>query len=397
MLVENLSVPFDRRVWMEATTLREAGYDVTVICPAGKERAGHTRIDGISIYRYPVPSAHGLPGHLVEYLVAIPATFLLSLLVFIHKGFDVIHTANPPDFFFPIGRFYQLFGKRFIFDHHDLVPESCATRWGGLKGTLLRGFASWAERETFRAADVVISTNQSYRQIAIERGGVAPERVFVVRSGPRADRFVPVTARDALRRGRRHLVAYLGVMGPNDGLDHLLDAIRHVTQTRCRSDVGFVLIGDGDMRPVLIERATRMGITPFVEFTGRIPDSLVIEYVSTADLGVAPDPLDALNDISTMNKIVEYMALGRPVVAYDLREARVSAGEAAVYAKPNDPAALGDAILDLLDSHEQRARMGSLARQRFLSGLTWENQRGTLLAAYEQVFQSRDCRVRGTS
>ena len=391
ILVENLPVPFDRRVWMEASALREAGYTVSVICPqGGKYRRFYETIDGVAIYRYPLPSLDGFVGHLVEYGIAVPVTLLLSAIAFVRHRFAVIQSANPPDFFFLIAVLFRPFGVKFVFDHHDLVPETCETRWSGLKLRLIRGVSLLAERLTFRTADRVISTNESYRTVAIQRGRMRPEHVVVVRSGPSVHRFQPVAPDPRLRDGRVFLVCYLGVMGPNDGLDLLLKAIHHIVHVRHRTDIQFTLIGAGDMLPKLRVLADELLLGEFVRFTGRIPDEEVIALLSTADLGVAPDPKDPLNDLSTMNKIVEYMAMQKPLVAFDLHEARVSAGGAAEYAVANDPADFGDRVLALLDAPARREEMGRIGRQRFENILAWEHQRENLLAMYRDLLGETD-------
>jgi len=385
MLVENLPVPFDRRVWAEATTLTAAGYQVSVICPQGDYLQRFEVRDGVRIYRYPLPSLAGLAGHVIEYTWAVPVTFLLTVVVLLRDGFDVIHSANPPDLFFLIAACFKPFGKKFVFDHHDLVPEMCITRWTGRKRAVLQRLCQWAERATFRLADRVITTNQSYREVALTRGGVSPDRVIVVRSAPRLSHFHPVAPRVELKNGRAFLVAYLGVMGPNDGLDYLLRAVAHIVHARQRTDIQFVLIGGGDLHPELIRMSAALGVADIVEFTGRLPDEEVIALLSSADLCVAPDPRDVLNDVSTMNKIIEYMALGRPVVAFDLREARVSAGEAAVYATPNDPVDFAHHILSLLAAPARRSLMGGIGRRRFETMLAWEHQADHLLALYRDL------------
>lgn len=385
ILVENLPVPFDRRVWMEATTLVAAGYGVSVICPQGDYAERREVRDGVSIYRYPLPSLAGVIGHVLEYGWAVPVTFLLTWVVLLREGFDVIQSANPPDLFFLIGGFFKLFGKKFVFDHHDLVPEICETRWRGRKRRLLRRLCEWAERATFRTADRVIATNHSYREVALTRGKVPAERVVVVRSGPSRGRFRAVPPRPELKEGRPFLVAYLGVMGPNDGLEYLLQSIAYIVHTLRRTDIGFVLIGSGDLQPQLIASSQELRLDPYVRFTGRIPDADVIAFLSSADVCVAPDPKDALNDLSTMNKIVEYMALGKPIVAYDLREARVSAGDAAVYATPNDPVEFARHLIELLAAPQRCHAMGVEGRRRFETTLAWEHQADALLALYREL------------
>lgn len=385
MLVENLPVPFDRRVWMESRTLRDAGHQVTVICPAGTYPVGRETIDGITIYRYPLLSLRGIAGHLLEYVAALVFTFGLACVAFVRDGFDVIHTANPPDLNYLVGRFFKLLGCRFIFDHHDLMPETCSTRWSGWKLRLLLPAVRHTERASFRAADIVISTNESYRVIAVERGHVPEGRAFVVRSAPMRDRFKPCPPDPSLRAGFAHLVVYLGVMGPNDGLELLVESIAHTVHARHRGDVRFVLIGDGDERPKVVRMVRQLDLEHCTFFTGRIADVEVIAYVSTADVCVAPDPKDALNDVSSMNKIVEYMALGRPIVAFNLRETMKTARGAARYAPANDVMAFGDLVLQLLDSPAIRHRMGACGRRRFLDELAWERQQQQLLLAYSML------------
>jgi glycosyltransferase involved in cell wall biosynthesis len=385
MLVENLPVPFDRRVWMESTTLAKAGYQIVVICPRGRTAGYYEYLDGIHIYRDPLPSLAGVIGHIVEYGIALPATFILSLWVWMRHGIDVIHTANPPDLFFLIAWVYRPFGKKFVFDHHDLVPETCATRWQGATLAVMRTIMTWCEWATYRASHLVVATNESYKRVALARGGKRDGEVVVVRSGPLATKFKTVPAVPALRNGRRFLVCYLGVMGPNDGLDLLLDVARHVVQTRGMTDVSFVLIGSGDCYDDLVRQSEVLGLGAHVTFAGRIPDADVIAYLSTADVGIAPDPKDLLNDVSTMNKIIEYMAVGLPVLAFDLVEARVSAGDAADYATPNDTLDMADRLIGLLRDPERRRQMGAFGRERFLSVLSWEHQGPKLIEAYRRL------------
>jgi len=385
ILVENLPVPLDRRIWMEATTLGDAGYQVSVICPKGKYSAFYEVMQNVRIYRYPLPSLESVLGHFLEYAIALPITFFLTFVVFFKDGFDVIQSANPPDFFFIIGGFFKIFGKKFIFDHHDLMPEICDSRWNGWKHKVAYLPSVWAEKQTFKTADWVIATNESYRQIAIRRGGVNPEKVVVVRSGPEIDKFKPVPVNDSWRNGKEYLVGYLGVMGPNDGMEYLLETINFIVHSLNRTDIHFILIGSGDLQPKLKKICTRFGLDEFVEFTGRLPDQQVKEILSTADLAVAPDPRDPLNDVSTMNKIIEYMALEKALVCFDLREAKVSAGDAAVYAKPNDAQDFALKVIELLEQPEKRKVMASYGRKRFLDSLAWDHQKKHLLRLYQEL------------
>lgn len=386
-LSENLPLPFDRRVWMELNALRAGGYEVSAICPMGDSwTASHEVIDGIHIWRYPPPPpARGFPSYAWEFLYCWLQTARLALTVLARRGFDVIHAANPPDTFWALALPFKLAGKRFVFDHHDLCPELYLARFGESRSRSLTCRAlGWLERMQFRAADLVISTNESYREVAIGRGRVSPDRVVVVRSGPSRERFATVRPVDAaLKRGREYLVAYLGVMAPQDGVDHLLRAARHLVERRGRDDVSFTLVGDGDSFKDLQKLTHELGLEAQVQFTGRVPDAQVESILATADVCVCPDPLNPLNDVSTMNKVLEYMACGRPIVAYDLREHRFSAAEGALYAEPNHEEDLAAKIQQLLDDPERRRRMGAYNRQRFLDVMAWEHNAGELLRAYE--------------
>jgi len=386
IIVENLPVPFDRRVWQEATTLRAAGYGVAVICPTrpGFERF-HEVLDSVDIYRHPLPVEADSPlGYVVEYGFALAAELILALVVLARHGFDAIHACNPPDDIFLVGRFFKLFGKRFVFDHHDLNPELYESKFGG-RGRLYR-VLTWLERRTFRAADMVISTNASYRAVAVERGGVPPERVHVVRSGPSLARLKAVPPVAAWKRGRAFLVGYVGVMGKQEGLPLLLEAAEHIVRVLGREDVQFCLVGTGTELEAMRALARARGLDDYVTFTGRAPDQVLLEVLNTADVCVNPDPKNPLNDKSTMNKIMEYMALGKPIVQFDLTEGRVSAEDASLYATPNDPVDLAEKIVRLLDDPQARARMGRRGQERIRSTLEWKYEATKLLDAYAELF-----------
>jgi glycosyltransferase involved in cell wall biosynthesis len=386
-LSENLPLPFDRRVWMELSALRDGGHQVSAICPMGDPwNRPYEVIDGIAIWRYPPPPpTRGALSYVWEFLYCWLQTARLALVAFFTRGFDVVHAANPPDTFWAIGLFYKLFGKRFVFDHHDLCPELYVARFGSkVEGNLLHRMLGALEWAQFRTADLVISTNESYRRVATGRGRVRPERVVVVRSGPSRERFATVRPVDpGLKRNRPLLVAYLGVMAPQDGVDHLLRAAAHLVHVRGRRDVAFTLVGAGDSFEDLRALARELKLEEFVCFTGRIPDADVERVLATADVCVSPDPKNPLNDVSTMNKVLEYMACGRAIVAYDLREHRFSAGEGALYAEPNRVEDLADKIAVLLDDPARRERMGEYNRRRFLDQMAWEYSAGELLRAYE--------------
>lgn len=387
ILVENLPVPMDRRVWLESLALTEAGYQVSVISPRAPEEPEYMELEGVHLYRYPMPPpTRSTLSFIYEFIYCWLHTWRLTRRVWKERGFDVIHTCNPPDTFWLIGRIYKRKGVKVVFDQHDLCPELYESRFGK-RGLLYKGLL-WLEKQTYRTADGVIATNESYRRVAMERGGVPPERIVVVRSGPCASRFHRVEPDPSLKRGRKYLGVYLGVMGAQDGVDYLLRAIDHVVHTFNFHDCHFALIGSGDMFPDLVKLSQRLNITEFVEFTGRIPDADLLRYFSTADIALAPDPLNPLNDVSTMNKIIEYMAVGLPIVSFDLKESRFSAQEAAVYIPNNDEKAFAKAIIDLLNNPEQRARMSEFGRKRFLECLSWEHSKQKLIEFYDNLMQT---------
>ncbi len=385
MIVENLPVPFDRRVWQEAQALRDAGYQVSVICPTGQGyEKKREEIDGISIYRHPLPvEGKGVAGYLIEYPAALFWQFFLAWRVLFERGFDVIHACNPPDDIFIIGRFFKLFGKRFLFDHHDINPELYEVKFG--RRDLLYKILLFLERMTFRTADVVISTNESYRQIALSRGGMAPDRVFVVRSSPDLSRLKPGPPVDSLRKGRKYLVGYVGVMGAQDGIDILLRIARRIVHDHGRKDIQFLLIGGGTELEAMKRYAGELQLEEYVEFTGFLRGQELIDALGSIDLGVCPDPVDCYNDKCTMNKVMEYMALGKPLVQFELTEGRYSARDAALYAR--DEQDFADKIIQLLDDPELRERMGRYGRERMEKELDWQYEVPKLLHAYQKVFE----------
>jgi glycosyltransferase involved in cell wall biosynthesis len=396
ILVEDLPVPFDRRVMSEARTLRDAGWQVTVVCPKGEcARRWHERLEGIQVFRYPLPTtAAGLLNHLLEYAVAMPATLILSLLAWRGRRFDVVHACNPPDFLFPIGWLFRLLGSAFIFDQHDLAPEVYVAQ-GGRKGGLLHRILLWSERRTYRLADVVISTNETYRRFALERGGVDPQRIFVVRSSPDPSRIHRVEPDPGLKAARPFLVAYLGTMGPQDGVDLFVRAARAVLHHR-PGDVRFVAMGGGNQLETLRGLATELGLSQNdLHFTGRISDEEVRRALSTADVAVSPDPANDFNEYCTMNKTLEYMATGTPVVAFDLEETRVSAADAAVYGRPNDPDQLARLVTELLDDAPRRETMARIGMERIAGPLAWERSADRLRSAYETAVAVRHGRAPG--
>lgn len=381
ILVENLSVPFDRRVWQESLALRDAGYEVVVVCPSGETRdtEPHVRLDDIEIHRYPLKPAQGGIAFAREYGAALWRTAKIAWRL---GRFDVVHACNPPDLLFLVAAPLKLRGAKFVFDQHDLVPELYLSRFGRGKDVVHAALVA-LERMTYALADVVLATNESYRQVALRRGRKRPEDVVVVRSAPDLDRFRPVPPDPALKRSKPHLLCYLGVMGPQDGVDYALRSLARLRERR--DDWHAVFIGSGDAFDPMVALMHRLGLDDLVTFTGRLSDDDVVRHLSTADVCLAPDPLNPLNDVSTMNKILEYMAMSRAIVSFDLTEARVSAGEAALYAPPNDEGAFADAVSALLDDPDERERRGRLGRERLEQSLSWERSRRALLAAYERA------------
>ncbi len=388
-LVENLPSPFDRRVWQEATALKSAGHGVSIICPTGKGCEKHfEEIDGIAIYRYDLAlEAEGALGYALEYSLALFWTFVLAWRVLLTRGFDAIHACNPPDLFFLIGAFFKLFGKKFVFDHHDINPELYEAKFG--RRDFFWKLMVALERLTFRTADLSLATNESYRRIAIERGGMDPDRVFVVRSGPSLERLKIVPPDESLKRGRRYLVGYVGVMGRQEGIDLLLCAARAVIDVHGRHDIHFGLVGGGTSLAEMRSLADKLNIDDYVTFTGRVPDAELLAMLNTADVCVNPDIANEMNDKSTMNKIMEYMALAKPVVQFDLTEGRFSAREASLYAKRNDPDDLAAKIIELVDDAPRRAAMGAYGRSRVENELEWRYEAPKLLAAYATLWTGR--------
>jgi glycosyltransferase involved in cell wall biosynthesis len=387
MIVQNLPVPFDRRVWQEATTLQSAGFEVTVICPKKKMyRRSFEIIEGITVLRYPLlleakrnPVAFGL-----EFLFCWIASFSLSMFTYFRRPFQVIHACNPPDTFFLLALLYRPLGVKFVFDHHDLSPEMYLAKGGRRGGLLHRGLTS-LERWTMHTAHHVIAVNESHREIARKRGGVAEDRITVIRSGPRGNWVKRTPVNPALKRGRQFLVVYLGEMCEQDGVDRLLEAIKYFRDDNL-GDAHFALIGGGPDQPRMVRLSNSLGLDNEIEFTGRISDDKLQGYLSSADICVDPDPWTEWSNLSTMNKILEYMSFAQPIVAFDLLEHRRSAEDAAIYVKPNDSHAFALAIRDLLENPELRTKMGRYAERRFSDVLSWDHASTKLIALYTRLF-----------
>jgi len=388
IIVENLPVPFDRRVWQEARALRRHGATVSVICPTGpgcEER--RTELDGIHIYRHPLPlEANSGIGYLLEYSAALFWEFVLAIRVIRDVGFDAMHICNPPDLIFLVALPYRWAGKKILFDHHDINPELYEAKFGkrGFYHRLLK-FFEWA---TFRTCHVSVATNQSYRKIAIERGQMRPERVHVVRSGPSLERLKILSPDARWKNGRRFLIGYVGVIGQQEGVDHLLKALRALIDEYDRTDFHCMICGGGPALASIIELAGELDLNEYVTFTGRILDEPLLEILNTADICVNPDIWNKMNDKSTMNKVMEYMALSKPIVQYDLTEGRFSAGEASLYARRNDSHDFAAKIVELMDDEAKRHRMGLSGRRRVEQKLNWEVEEPKLIKAYEQLFKA---------
>lgn len=393
IIVENLPVPFDTRVWKEACSLNEAGYEVTVICPKGKGyRKPRENIDGVRIYRHPMPvEGNSSVTYVLEYGLALVWEFLISWWVFLRHGFHVIQGCNPPDNIVLLALPFKLFGVKYIFDHHDANPELYYSKYG--KTGFFHKALVWLEKLTFRGADVVMSTNHSYKALAVERGGLDPEDVFVVRNGPDLETFKPVPPIPELKHGKEFMVGYVGTMSIQEGLDILLQVAAHIKQSG-RKDVHFTCVGGGPGLAELRRMNAEMGLEDMVNFTGRVSDADLINILSTADVCVNPDIPCEMNDISTMIKIMEYMALSKPIVQFDLKEGRFSAGEASLYADPNNqiPDFAGK-ILFLLDNPDIRAIMGAEGYYRVKNELAWNYSVDNLLAAYDRAYQKSDKKI----
>lgn len=384
IIVENLPLPFDRRVWHECRTLTAAGALVSVICPTGKGYdEPYVEIDGVHIYRHSLPvDAKGAAGYLLEYGAALFHETRLAWKILRKHGFDTIQGCNPPDLIFLIAWQFKLLGKRYIFDHHDINPELYEAKFGK------RGFF-WKlmvlfEKLNFKAADVSIATNNSYKTIAVARGGMDPEDVYVVRSGPDLNRLTVTAPNPEWKNGRDHMVGYLGVMGDQEGIDLLLEAAQKIVFEHKRN-VQFVLVGGGPALSDLQKMSTDLGLDGHVTFTGRAPDAELFDVLSSADVCVNPDRVNPMNDSSTMNKILEYMAFSKPIVQFEVREGRYSAQEASLYAQPNNTDDLADKIISLLDDPAKCAEMGAYGRNRVETELSWDHQVDTLVAAYQKV------------
>jgi glycosyltransferase involved in cell wall biosynthesis len=386
IIVQNLPVPFDRRVWLQCKALTAGGYDVTVVCPKGKNDPDHEVVEGVRLLKYrPYAPGGSALSFVVEYVYSFVATSSLVRRARREGKFQVVQACNPPDIFWPIARWMRRRdGSRFVFDHHDLCPELYDSRFPNGSALPRRGLIA-LEKATFRTADHVVSTNASYAEVAMRRGEKDAVDVTVVRTGPDQERLRRKAAVPALRRGRKHLVAYIGVMGPQDGVDLAVLAAAHLVYDLGREDIAFIFMGAGDSYHQLLALCDELGLQEYLELPGRVSDDTVIDVLSTADVGLSPDPKNPLNDLSTMNKTLEYMAFGLPLVAFDLKETRVSAGEAACYVESGDVAAYAKAIVELLDDGDKREAMGRAGRLRIEEELGWSHQRDAYVGVYNAL------------
>jgi glycosyltransferase involved in cell wall biosynthesis len=386
IIVENLPCPFDRRVWQEAIALKARGARVSIICPVGKGyEKRYEKIDDIAIYRHPLPiEGNGAVGYLLEYGAALYWELRLTFKVLWEQGFDVIHACNPPDLIYLVAKPFTWFGKKFLFDHHDINPELYVSKFN--RRDFFYKLLLYFEKQTFRQARVTIATNASYREIALTRGHKAAEDVFIVRSSPMLEKWPALPPRPELKKSRTYLVGYVGVMGKQEGLHFLIEACHYLVKHKKRNDIHFLCIGDGTERENIMTYALLKGVADYFTFTGRIPDKDLLGALNTADVCVNPDTYNALNDKSTMNKILEYMALKKPVVQFDLTEGRFSAQQASLYARPNDPVDLAEKLLELLADPQKRQKMGDWGYERLRKELAWEYQQEELYRAYRKLF-----------
>lgn len=388
IIVQNLPVPLDRRVWLECQALIARGYHVSVICPRGPGDPTRQRIDGVELFKYaPAPEAGGLLGYVWEFTYSWLRTALLSLAVWRRRRFHVLQACNPPDTYWLLALLWRVRGVAFVFDHHDLNPELFISRFGQPQGWLKRleyAGLRWLERRTIRSADRVISTNESYKAIAVNRGGRRPGHVTVVRSGPDTATMRPIYPTHPRPEGTLELV-YLGIMGPQDGVDQVLLVMAELVHRRGRSNVTATLLGFGDCLEDLKKLSVQLDLDDHVTFTGRVDRVAIAEYLSRADIGLCPDLKTPLNDVSTMNKTMEYMSYGLPAVSFDLVETRVSGGNTVLYTESGDVLAFADNVERLLDDVALRVELGRKARERVSSELDWRPQAEAFVGVFDEV------------
>jgi len=392
IIVENLPVPFDRRVWQEANTLKDNGARVSIICPKMKDyTASYEVINGIEIYRHYLPfEARGTVGYLLEYSVALFWQFFLSWRIYFKRRFQVIHGCNPPDLIFLVAICFKFFGVKYVFDHHDINPELYIAKFNK-KGFFYKMMVLF-ERLTFATADFSIATNESYKAIAISRGKMAEDKIQVIRSGPKLDRLKLLPPDNQFFKGKKYLVGYVGVIGEQEGIDLLLESVKFIVSVR--KDVQFAIVGGGSDLEKTKQLSSNYGLNDYVDFYGRVPDDLLIAILNSADICVNPDKPTEMNNLSTMNKIMEYMALKKPVVQYDLKEGRFSAQEASLYARCGDTIDFANKVIQLVDDPELRTKMGTYAYNRVLNELSWDYEKEKLIKFYSRILFKRELDLR---
>jgi len=390
IIVENLPVPFDTRVWQEATTLVQNGYVVSVICPKGKGFDKEREIiDGVNIFRHDLPyEGSKALGYFREYSTALREQKRLARLIYKEIGFDVIHGCNPPDNIYLVAKKYKKHGVKYVFDHHDICPELFEAKFGkkGLIKKILYLSQIYLERQSFKHSTFSFATNESYKEIAIERGKMLPDKVIVLRSGPRFERLKIRLPVESIKRGRKYMVGYLGVIGAQEGIEYILEAAKYCREVQKRDDIFWGIVGGGNHLEAMKSLCGKMGLSDCVEFTGRVPDDILLDYLNTADVCVNSDTYNSMNDKSTMNKILEYMALKKPIVQFDLKEGRYSAGQASLYAEHNNARDLAEKIIDLLEDPDKRREMGEYGYNRIINELSWQHTSKALLDGYEKLF-----------
>ncbi|MFZ7131893.1 MAG: glycosyltransferase family 4 protein [Eubacteriales bacterium] len=386
IIVENLPLPFDRRVWQEANTLKRAGFGVFIICPKGKDQYNkeYEEINGIKIYRHRLPfEANNAVGYLIEYLTALYWEKKLAKKIFKEYGFNYIQACNPPDLIYLIAKPYKKkYGVKFIFDHHDINPELYLAKFN--RKDIFYWLLMMFEKNTFKLADHCIATNKSYKEIALNRGKKDEDEVTVVRSGPSLERLYYMPPNDELKKGREYLICYVGVIGQQEGIEYLLDAAR-ILKEKGRRDVFFLIMGQGPQWRNMVELSIKMGIDEMVDFPGRVSDDFLRTALSTADICINPDKYNEMNDKSTMNKIMEYMAMGKPIIQFDLTEGRYSAKNASLYALKNNPDDMARKIIELLNDPDKRKRMGDFGKKRVIDKLEWTHEESKYLSVYERM------------
>ena len=390
IIVQNLPLPFDRRVWQEANTLKKDGYGVHIICPKGKDKytEDYQEINGIHIHRHDLPvEAKGALAYLFEYYYSLKYERKLARKIYKEYGFDIIHACNPPDLIYLVAKKYKRkYGVKFIFDHHDINPELYIAKFN--RKDLFYRLLLFFEKRTFKMADHCIATNESYKAIAINRGGKKAEDVTVVRSGPSLERLYCVPSDESLKKGKKFLVAYIGVVGQQEGIDYLLDAAMKIRNDHNRNDVQFLIMGKGPVWEEMVDKTKSLGLSDFVDLPGRVSDGFLRTALSTADVCVNSDEFNEMNDKSTMNKIMEYMAMGKPVVQFDLAEGRYSAQKASLYAEPNNSEDFAKKILYLIDNEKECLEMGTWGKTRVENELSWEHEEPKLLGVYNNMILS---------